>query len=272
MEQLKNELKIMIAQLPPAQQEAINEARNKLNTLYPYNEYTNSFYVLANMDQLSLEKYNKIRDDYFKRNPFLQAFEMGPRSFGERWGEDWLKTINRTLMDPPHTEGNGNEFDLWLPISHCDKKGIKIEVKASRVVDDDAEKTFVARAFKKPKGKYAFKKIKRLPFTMNFQQLKPSCCDVFIWLAVWLDKVDIWVIPATKVIMRLNTTPKLKKNDSIVRDNGTIYMSSQHRGGRGSNISEGQVFITHNHYSDLDCYKATSSNLIHLIKQYGKTK
>lgn len=34
---------------------------------------------------------------------------------------------------------------------------------------------------------------------MNFQQVKPACCDVFIWLGVWRDKIRYWVLASREV-------------------------------------------------------------------------
>ena len=31
---------------------------------------------------------------------------------------------------------------------------------------------------------------------MNFQQLKPSFCDVFVWIAIWRDSISYWSVPS----------------------------------------------------------------------------
>lgn len=47
---------------------------------------------------------------------------------------------------------------------------------------------------------------------MNFQQLKPDLCDVFIFIGVWVDRIIYWVLSSVDV----KESP---------------YISSQHRGG-----------------------------------------
>lgn len=34
---------------------------------------------------------------------------------------------------------------------------------------------------------------------MNFQQVKPRCCDVFVWIAVWRDVIRYWVLSSNEV-------------------------------------------------------------------------
>lgn len=60
------------------------------------------------------------------------------------------------------------------------------------------------------------------PFDMNFQQIKPNCCDIFVWIAVWRDKIRYWVL----------TNEEVKNNK--------YYSHGQHRG----NTGEGQLWIT----------------------------
>ena len=149
------------------------------------------------------------------------------------------------------------EIYLWLPTEN--DEGIKIEVKSSHVAEDEPESILVEKAYKKPRGtdEEISNAIKGLNFKMNFQQLKPSCCDVFIWIAVWLDDIDIWVIPSSKIVMRPENAPRRKPKDSIVSPEGVLYMGTQHQGGKGGDVPEGQIFVTNNHYDDLKQYKVS---------------
>ena len=52
-------------------------------------------------------------------------------------------------------------------------------------------------------------------FDMNFQQVKPACCDVFIWVGVWRDKIRYWVLASKEVA------------------NDRYYAPGQHRGNVG---------------------------------------
>lgn len=270
MEKFKERIEECKKNLPPDAQQLVEDRHLDLCSKYPFNRYTNIFSVLLKKGNLSYEEYARIRDEYFERNPNLDLFEMAPRTFGQTWGEDWLMSMKRNdLTTPPSKAGYVSQFDLWLPLQNSE--GIKIEVKSSRVIALSDERPPVEKAYKKPKGttEEIASAINKLPFEMNFQQLKPSCCDVFIWMAVWLDEIDIWVIPSSKIKMRGQNTPKRKKNESIVNDDGFLYMGSQHQGGKGGKIPEGQIFVTNHHYKDLDCYKATLDNLIDKIKEYG---
>jgi hypothetical protein len=143
------------------------------------------------------------------------------------------------------------------------------DVVLSEITEKDPERILVEKAYKKPQGteEEISNAIKGLNFEMNFQQLKPSCCDVFIWIAVWLDDIDIWVIPSSKIVMRPENAPRRKPKESIVSAEGTLYMGTQHQGGKGGDVPEGQIFVTNNHYEDLKRYKVSLETLIEKIKE-----
>ena len=65
---------------------------------------------------------------------------------------------------------------------------------------------------------------------MNFQQIKPACCDVFVWIAVWRDVIRYWVLSSDEV----------KSN--------RYYSSGQHRG----NVGEGQLWLKDTNIDDFD--------------------
>ena len=257
--------------LPQDAQRLMDEEYLKNHSKYPFNHYTNIFSVLLKKGGLTYEDFAKIRDDYFERNSNLELFEMAPRTFGQTWGEKWLlKQMKNELTVPPQKVGYVSQFDLWLPLKNED--GIKIEVKASRVVNLGDERPPVEKACKKPHADTAEEiqaAIENMSFEMNFQQLKPSCCDVFIWMAVWLNDIDIWVIPSANIRMRDKNTPRRKKTDSIVNKEGILYMGSQHQGGKGGKTPEGQIFVNNHHYKDLSPYQVSIGDLIQKIKEYG---
>ena len=86
-------------------------------------------------------------------------------------------------------------------------------------------------------------------------------------IAVWLDDIDIWVIPSSKIVMRPENAPRRKPKDSIVSPEGVLYMGTQHQGGKGGDVPEGQIFVTNNHYDDLKQYKVSLDTLIEKIKE-----
>lgn len=101
---------------------------------------------------------------------------------------------------------------------------ITIEVKASRAVDAESDSPLYMKALSRNSKKNLL---------MNFQQLKPQCCDVFIWVAVFRDEIVLWIMNSNEVL----------KNP--------LYSQGQHRGNSGN---EGQLHVKHDN--------------IHLLKQY----
>lgn len=268
MEHLNNEIDTIKEQLSETDKTLVSNDELIKSSKYPFNKYANIFSVLLTKGNLSYDDYVKLRDSYFRRNPNLDKFEMAPRTFGQTWGEDWLKKEKGGILkDPPKKDGYTSQFDLWLPTEN--DEGIKIEVKSSHVAEDEPESILVEKAYKKPRGtdEEISNAIKGLNFKMNFQQLKPSCCDVFIWIAVWLDDIDIWVIPSSKIVMKPEDAPRRKSKDSIVSPEGILYMGTQHQGGKGGDVPEGQIFVTNNHYDDLKQYKVSLDTLIEKIKE-----
>jgi hypothetical protein len=270
MEQLKLKIKELQSRLSQEDSDLINDEALKECSKFPFNIFANIFAVLLTKGDLKYNDFISIRNDYFKRNPYLDLFEKAPRTFGQTWGEAWLREQTGSLQIPPKRDGYKPQFDLWFPTEG--KNGLKIEVKSSRVVKDDPELLLVERAYKRPHG--TDEEIKEvieneLSFEMNFQQLKPDYCDIFIWIAVWLDDIDMWVIPSDKIIMRPKGFKRRKPSESIVLENGSIFMGVQHAGGKGGEVPEGQIDVTNKHFYDLKDYKVTLDNLIEKIKEYG---
>ncbi|WP_423910558.1 hypothetical protein [Candidatus Spongiihabitans sp.] len=118
---------------------------------------------------------------------------------------------------------------MWLD-------GIKIEVKASRAVDSDSSEPLYIKALARNTHR---------PFLMNFQQLKPQCCDVFIWVAVFRDEIAIWVMSSNEVL------------------NNPLFSKGQHRGNRGN---EGQLHIKHDNIHVLNEYELKDNDLGQFIR------
>jgi hypothetical protein len=175
MEQLRAQLEQLLEKLSDA--EAVRNRIKELYSVYPFNEFEYIISTLLGRNVLTLDQYYEMRDDYMERNVFPYIFEIGgPRTFGETWAQGNLKNLVPELHKPskksdPHYSG---EYDFYL-----DGK-IRIEVKASRVVDAESDEPLYVKALASDSSK---------PFWMNFQQIKPSCCDVFVWIAVWRDKI-----------------------------------------------------------------------------------
>lgn len=212
-----------------------DELLDSLHSVYPFNRFE---YVISHLladGLLSLDDYLEIREDYLKRNKYLHLFEMAPRTFGETWGQQHISELVQELehpskkLDPTY---NG-EYDFWY-------KGIKIEVKGSRGVNKDLKEL--------PPIEKALSYNSGHRFDMNFQQLKPRCCDVFVWFAVWKDRIIYWVF----------------KNDEI--ENSGYFSHGQHRG----NVGEGQLWITEKNIHDFDGWLVSPSQILDkIVEKYN---
>ncbi|MDR1492691.1 MAG: hypothetical protein LBT05_08210 [Planctomycetaceae bacterium] len=69
---------------------------------------------------------------------------------------------------------------------------------------------------------------------MNFQQLKPKCCDVFLWIAVYRDAIKYWVINSNAIQTHNDFTPQHRNETTAGRE----------RDYRKEDIYEGQIMVT----------------------------
>lgn len=215
--------------MPDAQ--SVRDRLRELRSVYPFSEYEYIISHLLAAGKLTLDEYYQLRDDYIKRNPFLDLFEISASGFGQRWGHDHLIRLVPSLVPPnknldPRYSG---QYDLFLPPS------VRVEVKASRAVDFESKEPLYVKALASESQR---------PFDMIFEQLKPACCDVFIWMAVWRDQIKYWVIPSFAI-------------------ESSRYYSPQHRG----NVGEGQLHLKRKNIHDFDAYLTPSNELEPAIRQ-----
>ena len=201
-------------------------------SIFPFNEYECLIMNLSRRGGLTFEQYLELRSDYISENPNLWIFEISaPRGFGEKFAQTYVQGKSSKLKQPcrkldPEYVG---QYDLWLD-------GIKIEVKASRAVDSDSEEPLYVKALSRSTKKR---------FLMNFQQLKPQCCDVFIWVAVFRDQIVLWIM-----------------NSDEVQQN-PLFSKGQHRGNSGN---EGQLHIKHDNIHVLSKYELKSDCIEQAIR------
>ncbi len=230
MEKLREELDKLISSLPD--EEEFRRRLEGLFSVYPFNEFEYMISTLLGRDVLTLDQYLEMRDSYMERNAFLYIFEIaGPRTFGEAWAQSHLKELVPELHKPskkldPNYSG---EYDFYLD------GAIRIEVKASRAVDAKSDEPLFVKALASDSKK---------DFWMNFQQVKCACCDVFVWIAVWRDRIRYWVLSSYEI----EHHPK--------------YTPGQHRG----NVGEGQLHLRQDNIKDFEPFEARSDSLAQAIR------
>ncbi len=206
--------------------------------VFPFNEYEHLICNLINKGGMSYDQYIEIRAEYISENPHLWIFEMSaPRGFGEKFAQTYVQGKCSKLKKPSKKldSNYSGEYDLWLD-------GITIEVKASRAVDSDSDEPLYMKALSRHTKKR---------FLMNFQQLKPQCCDVFIWVAVFRDEIVLWIMSSDEVL------------------NHPLYSKGQHRGNKGN---EGQLHVKDDNVSQLSRFELKDDNIEKAIRDAAKRK
>lgn len=239
MEQLKEILISLIKELEIEKHDQIMQRLDDLVSVYPFNEYEFLISSLMGYQKITLEDYYTLRDEYIARNLYMYVFEISaPRGFGEAWAQGHLKEIAPELVKPTKQidRDYSGQYDLML-----DDK-IRIEVKASRAVDSDSKEALYVKALSSDSTKR---------FDMNFQQVKPACCDVFIWVGVWRDVIRYWVLAS----------------DEVARSK--YYSAGQHRG----NIGEGQIHLKDDNIGEFAAYESGARELLDKIRAaYSRQK
>lgn len=231
MQSLKQHLYGLIAQLSKEDETALRLKLDNLMSVYPFNEYEFIISSLLGMNKLNLDDYYLMRDEYIARNMYLHIFEISaPRGFGELWAQGHLKELVPDLVKPTKKIDSNyqGQYDFLLSVDQS--KFITLEVKASRAVDFDSREPLYVKALSKDESK---------PFDMNFQQVKPKCCDVFVWIGVWRDTIRYWVLSSNEVA------------------NNKYYSTGQHRG----NTGEGQLHFNERNIAEFNSFEARSDKL-----------
>lgn len=230
MEKLQAELDQLLSELGN-----VDEVKARLETLisvYPFNEFELIISNLLGAGVLTLDEYYRLRDEYIARNLYLYIFEISaPRGFGEQWSQGHLKELVPELIKPTNQldPDYSGQYDFLLE----DK--IRIEVKASRAVAFRTDEPLYVKALSSDSDKQ---------FDMNFQQIKPACCDVFVWVGVWRDVIRYWVLASNEVA------------------GNRYYSPGQHRG----NVGEGQLHLKKENIEEFKQYECRANELLEAIK------
>lgn len=213
-------------------------------TLYPFSTECRLFAYFVSIGELSYEEFTTLCKTYSKRNKYLDLYEMAPRTYGQTWGEQHIRSLfpefikatkENVSAEYPLFDG---EFDLWL-------NGIRIEVKACRANYERGKGSLASRA-------YLHSEAKAKGFKYHYQQLKPTCCDVFIWIGTCRDELIYWVLTSQELL-------------------NTGKLGSQHRnentGVAGAEVFEGQVFMTE---EELAPYLVEEKDILTTVLQKGR--
>lgn len=234
MEVLISELKQNVVKLN-GKYNLDDEFLDNLYSVYPFNRFEYIISHLIAEKILSLEQYLEIRNAYLRRNKFLYVFEItAPRTFGEAWAQRHLNELIPEL-DRPSKDFDKNytgQYDFWY-------NGISIEVKASRAVMRKGGGTLLEKALSSNS---------RHGFDMNFQQIKPSCAKVFVWIGVWRDTIRYWVLSSDEV------------------KNNKYFSKGQHRG----NVGEGQLWIKDTNIKEFEKYLVPPREILEAIERKAK--
>lgn len=232
MEKLKEMLLQLVGELDEISASQIRQRLDDLVSVYPFNEYEFLISTLLGCGKLQLGDYDQLRDEYIARNSSLDVFEISaPRGFGEAWAQGHLKEIAPKLEKPTKKldSNYSGQYDFFL------NNLIRVEVKASRAVDFDSKEPLYVKALASDSKK---------KFDMNFQQVKPACCDVFVWVGVWRDRIRYWVLSSDEVATN------------------RFYSTGQHRGNEG----EGQIHLKESNVQEFSMYESSARNIIKNIE------
>ena len=174
MKELKNRIDILV--------ESSNGDKNIIETIKkdrsvaPFSTENRLLAYFLSIGELSFDDYSLLCQEYYDRsqksNQYLYLFDMAPRTFGQTWGEQHIKKLfpefikaTKENLATRYPQFDG-EFDLWID-------GIRVEVKACRANSTTTKGSLSSRAYSHDEAVGA-------NFKYHYQQLKPSCCNVFI--------------------------------------------------------------------------------------------
>lgn len=178
---------------------------------------------------------------------FQPTFHYGTKELLTLWAFGHLKQLVPDFKGPSKNIDKfyKGEYDLCLDWTDNNGKqhNIKIEVKASRANDRERND--------EPLYIKAVAADSKRPYLMNFQQQKPKCCDVFIWIAVYRDQINYWVIHSNEV----------QTNQYLAPQHINALTTKRKKGYKKEDIYEGQIMVTDENISYFDKYLTAGKQL-----------
>ena len=216
-------------------------------SVYPFSQEGALLAYFLSIGEITFDTYSKLNTEYCKRNQYLHLYDMASGKYG-KWAEKHIRSLFSVIIKATketlseHYPHFNQEFDCWL---NSAGGGIRIEVKASRAIGKEGGDSLASRALLHAEAKSN-------KFEYHFQQLKPSCCDVFIWIGTCRDELIYWVLTSDELVQ-------------------TKKMSPQHRnentGIAGAEIYEGQVFMTE---EELAPFLVAENEILNIVRQKGR--
>jgi hypothetical protein len=233
LRELRQRLDQFSSSLVPQECEVLEARLQGLVSVFPFSEYEYILMFLRDREVISFGDYERLRDNYVSANRYLDLFSLAPRVFGQIWGERHVMDLDPRFQKPdksldPEYDG---QYDLWI-------EGIRVEVKSSRAIHTKKRGSLASKALRYGDDK---------PFWMNFQQLKPGSCDVFVFIGVWVDTIVYWVISSEET-------------------GSSEYLSHQHRGG-----IEYQIGITNRNIDEFDRFTTSPDELGERVLSLGRS-
>jgi len=234
IKQLKDYLDSLAESLKNKDRKSLNARLRSLISVFPFNEYEYVLMFLLDRSVIGFKEYETLRNDYVSSNRYLDLYGLAPRIFGEIWGHEHIKDLDKRFIKPDRSidPDYSGQYDLWI-------KDVRVEVKASRAINKKKRGNLVAKALQYGSSE---------PMWMNFQQIKLDVCDVFIFVGVWTNQIGYWIL----------------SNDEVKSNK---YLSHQHRGG-----IEYQIGITERNIADFDRYKVKPSEISVKVIEKGAKK
>ncbi len=243
--ELKEQIEILLND-SGVDQSVIDEFKVK-ESVSPFNYESRAMAYLLSTGKLSFNDYVAMDDQYCKQskeeNKYLYLFDMAPRTFGQTWGEKHIRklfpeflqaTKTNLLKVDPDFDG---EYDLWI-------EDIHVEVKACRANSTTSKDSLSNRA-------YSHREAKEANFKYHYQQLKPTCCDVFIWIGVCKDELLYWVLTSEELKETNKLGPQHRNKETGIAD---------------TEVFEGQVFMTE---EELAPFMVNEKDILNVVKEKG---
>jgi len=159
-------------------------------------------------------------------SPFFQIRALAKRALSEMMGESVSGSRDWTSIRKQR-----QEYFLF-----AGSVGVRVEVKSSRAIHTKKRGGLASKALRYGGDE---------PFWMNFQQLKPDVCDVFVFIGVWVNRIVYWVISSEEA-------------------ESSEYLSHQHRGG-----IEYQIGITNSNIDEFERFQTNPEQLGNKVLSLG---